>query len=66
MTMQLQEGSDIKVNCAKCGAEAFLVTLVVGIQRIKCTKYVNYSTFVKIAKNRDGSLTVETDYAYTG
>ena len=58
--MQLQEGSTVAVNCAKCGNERFPITLLPGRQKITCKSYSNWATVVEITKDRDGNLTINT------
>jgi len=58
--MQLQEGSTIAINCAKCGSERFHVTLVPGRQRIRCTNHTSWFTVVKVTKDSDGNLSIDT------
>jgi len=60
MAMQLQEGSVVSVNCAKCGKETFKVTVIQGTQRIRCTEYPGYVTVVSVQKSDKGDVHIET------
>ena len=59
MTMKLQEGSRIRVVCAKCKKEEFLVQVLPGRQSYDCQEWRSYSTKIEFTRDGNGDFRMD-------